>query len=955
MIAHNDQAAKGRSLIQRIFKSYDAQYGQSSASIQVYDTAWVAMVTKTVDGKKKWAFPESFDYLLRAQLPDGNWSSHSTSQTVGILDTSAALLALLRHLTDPLQIDDVSSEAIRKGADSAINSLRSQLEQWNDVFDTNHIGVELIVPALLEYLEAEGLFFEFQSKKMLLQMHAAKLARFKLESVYGPTPSTALHSLEAFIGKIDFDKVAHHIFRGSMLASPSSTAAYLTHASSWDDGAERYLRHIIKEGMGHGDGSVAGTYPITYFEYSWTISTLLRSGFTVSDLECPALHGMAQVLLDGFKEDRGIIGFAPRAVDVDDTAKGLLALRLLEKTEGVSPKVMIKVFERADHFTTFGSERDPSFTSHCHVLLALLAQENVAEYAPQIEKAVKFMCNAWWTSDYRIKDKWHLSHLYPTMLLVQAFTDVLALVDRGELLFLNENLRWQISISLFQACHRTLLEQRQDGSWSEMPEQTAYAILALAEARRVCFFSSILPALQASIDRAITFLKDSPDHWAVDHNWTSKTAYNVRFVAEAYILAATNMSSTVGEVASIGTSLGLGISTGELDAYQKLVSKTPLFASLPDWEVRTSLIESALFVPLLKARRLDVFPRDKVPITKDTYFTIIPFTWVGCNNRSRTFASALYLYEMMHISLLGFQTDEFVEVVLAPAFEDDISGLHDLIDRVIDNIAETSQHKNGVTKTNGRVGENGIHETDGSTTEKEDIVILLSRFAEHVLHHPSVLEASRWDRENLRSELKTFLHAHTTQVGDNKRFAAQLSGNADEDDTYNSPGRSFFQWLHSTAADHVACAYSLAFSTCLISASLGKGDQVFDTVMQKHLAAVVSRHASVLNRLYNDYGSLGRDTTERNVNSMHFPEFATYKGEAAKKQALVALAELESRGLEEALRRLEYEVGWTEPDNLPRAFDQRKVDILKFFCNVAGFYDQLYMVRDLSSAKVRAT
>ncbi|KAI8930442.1 hypothetical protein NX059_012393 [Plenodomus lindquistii] len=913
------------------------------------------MVTKTVDGKKEWAFPESFYYLLRAQLPDGSWSSHPTSQTVGILDTSAALLALLRHSADPLQINDVSSGAVRRRADNAIKSLRSQLEQWTDVFDTNHIGVELIMPAILEYLEAEGLFFEFQSKKMLLQMHAAKLARFKLESIYGPTPSTALHSLEAFIGKIDFDKVTHHIFGGSMLASPSSTAAYLTHASSWDERAEGYIRHIIKEGMGHGDGSVAGTYPITYFEYSWTISTLLRSGFTVADLKCPALHGMAQVLLNGFKEDRGIIGFAPRAVDVDDTAKGLLALRLLGKDEGVSPKAMIKVFERADHFTTFGSERDPSFTSHCHVLLALLAQENVADYTPQIEKAVRFMCKAWWQSDYRIKDKWHLSHLYPTMLLVEAFTDVLALLDRGELSILHEDLRGQISISLFQACQRTLLEQRQDGSWGNMPEQTAYAVLTLAEARRVCFFSSILPALQTSIDRAITFLTNSPDRWAVDHNWTSKTAYNVAFVAEAYILAATKVSLTVGEVASIGTSLGLGLSTGELDAYQKLVTKTPLFAALPDWEVRASLIESALFVPLLKARRLDVFPRDKVPMTKDTYFTIIPFTWVGCNNRSRTFASASYLYEMMHISLLGFQTDEFVEVVLAPAFGDDIAGLHSLIDRVIDDVAETIHHENGVAKINGQGGENGTTATNEVTTDKGNIVSLLTRFVEHVLHHPSVLQASCWDRENLCSELKAFLHAHTTQVGDNRRFAAQHSGNADEDDTYHSPGRAFFQWLHSTAADHVACAYSLAFSTCLVSASLGKSDQVFGTVMQKHLAAVVSRHASVLNRLYNDYGSLGRDTAERNVNSMHFPEFTSYKEEAAKKQALVALAELESKGLKEALSRLEHEVGWTEPDNLPRAFGQRKVDILKFFCDVAGFYDQLYMVRDLSSAKLRAS
>jgi hypothetical protein len=269
-------AARARSLIQRAFTSYNAQYGFSTTSCQVYDTAWVAMVAMTINGEKQWLFPECFHYLLKTQSDDGCWGIHPETQTAGILDTAAALLALLRHAAEPLQIQDVSPDELRRCIASASGSLRMQLAAWNDVSATNHIGVEMIVPSLLEYLEKEDrtLSFEYASKDVLASINAAKLSRFKPESLYSKVPSSAVHSLEAFVGKIDFDKVTHHLFQGSMMASPSSTAAYLINVSHWDEEAEAYLRHIVKIGAGHGDGGIPGTFPTTYFEYSWVSKCL---------------------------------------------------------------------------------------------------------------------------------------------------------------------------------------------------------------------------------------------------------------------------------------------------------------------------------------------------------------------------------------------------------------------------------------------------------------------------------------------------------------------------------------------------------------------------------------------------------------------------------------------------------------------------------------------------------
>lgn len=49
------------------------------------------------------------------------------------------------------------------------------------------------------------------------------------------------------------------------MASPSSTAAYLMHTTTWDNEAEDYQRHVISEGEGRGGGGVPSALPSTHF------------------------------------------------------------------------------------------------------------------------------------------------------------------------------------------------------------------------------------------------------------------------------------------------------------------------------------------------------------------------------------------------------------------------------------------------------------------------------------------------------------------------------------------------------------------------------------------------------------------------------------------------------------------------------------------------------------------
>ncbi|KAG8630148.1 hypothetical protein KVT40_001767 [Elsinoe batatas] len=743
-----------KDLIAEACNKTDPFYGLSTASCQVYDTAWVAMVVKRLDnGEDTWAFPLSFQYILRAQASDGGWGESKSSRTAGILDTAAALLTLHRHLGRPLQIMDVTRMDVQDRIERASKSLVSQLQQWDDLVESNHIGVELILPPLLEQLRQVDPLLRstrFTAEEDLLRMNAEKLRNFDVSSLYGSPPSSALHSLEAFLGKIDFDRVSHHLYHGSMMASPSSTAAYLIGASTYDATAEAYLTHILDRAAGQNLGGIPGTYPITNFEYSWITATLLRDCFTYEDLVSPALECLSRTLEETFQAGKGVIGFAPRTADVDDTAKGLLALTSMRRYTPADPRPMIKVFERDDHFTTFGSERDPSFTSNCHVLLSLLAQESdLCHYRAQIHKATKFLCDFLFYRNGPVKDKWHMTSSYPSMLLVEAFLELLRLQDKQKL------------------------------------------------------------------DQLLTF---DEQH-------------------RVYIV----------------------------------------------------LFQTSLFLPLLRKEKQAIFPRDGTMLTPDDYIDIIPYTWVICSNRIGIHTSPSLALDMMLLSMYGYQVDEFFESHAMAGHYHSGSDLKRLVDDVLEQtITACAGLSNGISK----------HDTAAQSPTTQEAAISmpemsagLIRFITFILKYPSVSNAHPTSRSELHRELRAFLHAHCDQSDENRRFAAQENW-----DELHSPSQTLFQYVRTTGGDHVACAYSLSFMLCLISSYIVDGGEVFRTAEEKYLAAAAARHLTTMCRISNDYGSLARDTAERNVNSMHFPEFrqTTATGDdptKAKKKALLSLGE----------------------------------------------------------------
>jgi hypothetical protein len=241
--------------------------GLGSMSICVYDTAWVAMISKVIDERRQWLFPLAFEYLLISQTADGGWGCKTSDTVDVILNTMAALLALKKHQSKP-EYNGVAESNLDDRLRRATCFLERKLDTW-DIETTEHIGFEILIPAHLRLLADEGVSFTFPGLKALNRLNQQKLKNVSPEILYGNSPSTLIHSLEAFVGKIDFDKVKHRLVFGSMMASPSSTAAYLIHASQWNDEAEAYILSALEGGDRRGSGGAPNVFPITIFELTW--------------------------------------------------------------------------------------------------------------------------------------------------------------------------------------------------------------------------------------------------------------------------------------------------------------------------------------------------------------------------------------------------------------------------------------------------------------------------------------------------------------------------------------------------------------------------------------------------------------------------------------------------------------------------------------------------------------
>lgn len=547
------------------------------------------------------------------------------------------------------------------------------------------------------------------------------------------------------------------------------------------------------------------------------------------------------------------------------------------------------------------------------------------------------------------------SYLYPSVLLVQSLTDVLQTIEAEKLpCVFDDDAKSRLAITLFQACFRPLLDQKDNGSWNNSIEETAYGILILSESRRLHFFDDLLQPINDAIKRGVAFLESNKDQQD-SHIWIEKVSYTSPLVTQSYRLAAMRVANT--EIApSVGSSVWNKSQASGLHKHVELFSQAPLFSQLPRWELHGSMVEAALFAALLRAHRSAVF--DRVDLEEDKYFDVIPFFWTSSNNRARTYASTNFLFEMSRIALLNFQVDEFMEATAGPTFDGHFDELRDLIREMLADdrplpIVPNKSALNGTDGINGINGNQSHHKLNALDLDDRDtgyiqVFTHLAKFLNYILQHQYVQSASAWDQQLLRRELRTYLLGHTQQAEDSSRADKAR-------EPVSTSTTTFFNWVRTTSADHISCPYSFAFVSCFMGFTLtprGGGGDCFPSAAEKYLANAVCRHLSTMCRMYNDLGSTERDHSEGNLNSVDFPEFRTHQDMKSKQKALLSLAEYERQAYMDAFARLEQtrlDVAREGTDAEAVRLAERRMAIWTMFCEEVDLYGQVYVVRDISS------
>ncbi|KAK4203387.1 hypothetical protein QBC40DRAFT_304347 [Triangularia verruculosa] len=934
-------ARESEALINNLAARLEKGQPSGNFSPSIYDTAWLARI-RTRDTPSHWLFPECFTYLIRTQEPDGGWPVHG-SEIDGVLNTLAALVALKEHQATHLDaqiINGFHPDSLEERIVMAEATLGTRLKQW-DVEATVHVGFEVVVPALLKSLEADGTTFNFPGRHKLMLLNQQKLSKLRPEIVYGPQMTTLVHSLEALVGRIDFDRVSHHLDQhGSMLASPASTAAYLMHSSKWDDRAEAYLTTVVASGSGAGSGGVPGAFPSATFELSWILSTLLKA--TPSLAKSTQALRVAQYLQDELNSHGGVVGWDTALLDdADDTAKVLLSSTLLGLP--TSPKRMIEKFEGADHFRTYQYERNGSFSTNCNVLMALLHYQNPTDYHDQITKVAKFLCREYLSGT--INDKWNLCDGYSTMLLAQALSKLLHVWDSGLLTNLPEELiREQVPMVMSHILVQTLQLQSSDGSWqwkTVSRETTAYAILTIKCLASLPWLARFDSQIQTTVRRGSAYLILNYDNWdSNEYLWVAKATYALPPVARAYIVASLCAETSYHWGSTV---IGLfAVSDSKALSMAGFYGRLPMFESDGSWLLESDLALGHLHRARLSQVATSMFPPNPGKEADNKYLDYIPFTWIATNRKNGVPLSQSALWEMMKISVLIYQLDELMETVCSRFYkEGDIEQLRVVVRSLCP--LQPLGHDRGLccdasdnSISNGR--DNGA-QTNGNSSAHDTLHTArkaLLRFTFHILSHPAVSKSPPRVHEQLRRELLTSILAHIDHEEQNIHFRQ------------SSPAPPttlpYHTWIRNISAPNTQAPWTFLFFTCLANPaqSLSPKAPFFHGPRQEYLACALTNHLSALCRQQNDYGSVARDKQEGNLNSINF---LTREGSPEDaKEELLYIAEYEKECLNLTLAKLKAEMVSQDGRR-----GQEKGRTLQMFVDTVELYGQIYCARDISN------
>lgn len=366
---------------------------------------------------------------------------------------------------------------------------------------------------------------------------------------------------------------------------------------------------------------------------------------------------------------------------------------------------------------------------------------------------------------------------------------------------------------------------------------------------------------------------------------------------------------------------------------------------------------------------------DRKGMKKDNYLAFTPSAVCCANNLQRAFIKTDILHDFMVLIMRVYQWDEYMEHDVAKELVSNLSEVKEVIRGIFKpdgfkrnvkravaqakgSVHTSEGHTNGHWKGNSaqpsnedpHPQSNGHHNGAGNghvNGAAEPILVHKTTFPaalsslkdrlqslmSSIVHHPRVLVATAYDKQQLHYELRECLLAHVTQIMDSRQATQP-----DQDRDW-LPQTSYHTWLRTTGSSHRCAPLSLAYLLCLMSREQKQALMPEETYVVQYICMHLGHKA----RLENDRASYARDKREGDLNSLDFPEFRHVSSEDDRKTHLAPIVDYERKccvaGIE-TLRELQAE------HKSPGC--EEVLTMLEFYLFLTDIYNDVYVMRDIS-------
>nr|APG42604.1 kaurene synthase-like 3 [Salvia divinorum] len=244
----------------RIAKLFD----NDELSVSTYDTAWVAMVPSPTSLEEP-CFPDSLNWLLENQCPDGSWARphhHPLLKKDVLSSTLACILALKKW--------GVGEEQIIRG----LHFMELNFASATDECQITPVGFDIVFPAMLDYARGSSLNLRLEPTTFNDLMHKRELELIRGNQNHTSEREAYWAYIAEGMGELqNWESIMKYQRKnGSFFNCPSTTAAAFIALRNSD--CLNYL-HLALKKFGN---AVPAVYPLDKYSQLCIVDNLERLG-----------------------------------------------------------------------------------------------------------------------------------------------------------------------------------------------------------------------------------------------------------------------------------------------------------------------------------------------------------------------------------------------------------------------------------------------------------------------------------------------------------------------------------------------------------------------------------------------------------------------------------------------------------------------------------------------------